>query len=132
MRPDPIAAQRRANFEHLRDRLWTRYNLPLTSHDLLVLTGRIRDHDPTKVKVIAVQPAHEILLVSWLGKWVLLAWHKRYRRIRTFLPLGAEFAEDGTAMYKRDDPPEWVAEIQAYKTSKRTPTGVTARGPIKT
>lgn len=120
MRYDPIAAQRRANHEHLAARLWERYKLPLSSHDLRFMVGRIRERDPAKVKLIATQPRHDILLVAWLGKWILLAWDKRHRRIRTFLPLHAEFADDGSALYKKDDPPEWVEEIQSYReTGKR-------------
>lgn len=116
---DPAVAKRRGNHEHLAARLWERYKLPLSSHDLRVMVGRIQERDPTKVKLVATQPEYDILLVAWLGKWILVAWDKRHCRIRTFLPLHAEFAEDGSAMYKKDDPPEWVDEIQSYRETMK-------------
>jgi hypothetical protein len=107
---DPVVAQRRANHDHLAARLWKRYGLPLSSHDLRMMVGRIRERDPEEVKLVVKQHRDDILLVSWMGKWILLAWNRRHHRIRTFLPLTAEFA---------DDPPEWLDEIRAYRESKK-------------
>ena len=85
-----------------------------------MLVGRIQTRDPSKVKVVVRQPKHLILLVYWLGKWVLLTWDPRHKRIGTFLPLSASFSEDGQSLYGREDPPEWEEEIRAYRERKQS------------
>lgn len=73
--------------------------------------------------MVAQPGGDEILLVQWLRRWVLVAWTPGHQRIRTFLPLDAQFTEEGEVILPGREPEAWEREIEASRRARERAAG---------
>lgn len=84
---------------HAIARARERYGLELTANDLRDIAARIERGRFEHVRPLVTQPDGRVgLLVMWSGRWVKLVWHPRAREVVTFLPLAAQWTEDGVPL----------------------------------
>ena len=88
---------------HAIHRARERYRMELTGRDLRAMSyyieAAITAKATTKIREpISTYHGCETRMVFWNSAWVLLVWDPVGHIVVTFLPLGAEFTEDGVPM----------------------------------